>query len=96
MKWRLGIDHSVRRRTVPQSSPRPRPYTTSVNLKTAAFFALLAMLLLTVLDAAVFVNDLTAFLRDAVAAMTLLAAAIHLLASLALALFFFVFYRAQA
>jgi hypothetical protein len=67
-----------------------------VNLKTAAFFALIAMLLLTVLDAAVFVNDLTAFLRDAVAAMTLLAAAIRLLASLALTVFFFVFYRAEA
>jgi len=67
-----------------------------VNLKTAAFFAFIAMLLLTVLDAATFVNDLTAFLRDAVAAMTILAAAIRLLASLVITIFFFVFYRAQA
>ena len=67
-----------------------------MNLKTAAFFAFLATLLLTVLDLATFVNDLTAFLRGAVAAMTLLAAAIHLLAILAVTIFFFVFYRAQA
>jgi hypothetical protein len=63
------------------------------NLKTAAFFALIAMLLLTFVDAT-FLNDLLAFSRDAIAAMTLLSAAIHLLASLAVAVFFFVFYRA--
>jgi len=39
---------------------------------------------------------LTAFLREAVAAMTLLAAAIHVLASLSLTVFLYVFYRAQA
>jgi hypothetical protein len=54
------------------------------------------MLLLTVLDVATFVNDLTAFSRDAVAAMTVLSAAIHLLASLAVTVFFLAFYRAQA
>lgn len=67
-----------------------------MGLKTAAFFALIGMILLTVLDAAGFLNDLTAFLKDAVAAMTLLAAAIHLLASLGVTVFLFVFYRAQA
>jgi len=67
-----------------------------MGLKTAAFLALIGLLLLTILDAATFLNDLTAFLHDAVAAMTLLAAAIHLLASLTLTIFLFVFHRAQA
>jgi hypothetical protein len=67
-----------------------------VGLKTAAFLALIGMLLLTVLDAATFLNDLTAFLHDAVAAMTLLAAAIRLFASLTVTIFFFVFHRAHA
>ena len=67
-----------------------------MSLKTAAFFALIGMILLTVLDAAGFLRDLTAFLREAVAAMTLLAAAIHVLASLSLTVFLYVFYRAHA
>jgi hypothetical protein len=66
-----------------------------MGLKTAAFFALIAMILMTVLDASTFLRDLTAFLHDALATMTLLGAAIHLLASLAVTVFFFVFYRAQ-
>ena len=39
-----------------------------MSLKTAAFFALIGMILLTVLEAAGFLRDLTGFLRDAVAA----------------------------
>ncbi len=72
------------------------PYNRAVGLKTAAFLALIGMLLLTVLDASVFLNQLTAFLRDAIAAMTLLGTAIRLFASLTVTIFFFVFYRAQA
>jgi hypothetical protein len=67
-----------------------------MSLKTAAFLALIGMLLLTVVDAATFLNDLTAFLHDAVATMTLLSAAIRLLAGLTVTIFLFVFYRAQA
>jgi hypothetical protein len=67
-----------------------------MGLKTAAFFALIGMILLTVLDAAGVLRDLTGFLRDAVAAMTLLASVIHLLASLSVTVFLLVFYRAQA
>jgi hypothetical protein len=66
-----------------------------MSLKTAAFLALIGMILLTVLDAAGFLRDLTAFLRDAVAAMTLLGAAIHLLASLSVTVFLLVLYRTQ-
>jgi hypothetical protein len=67
-----------------------------MSLKTAAFLAFIGMILLTVLDAAGFLRDLTAFLHDAVAAVTLLGAAIHLLASLTVTIFLFVFYRRQA
>jgi hypothetical protein len=66
-----------------------------MSLKTAAFLALIGMLLLTVVNAATFLNQLTAFLHDAAAAMTLLAAAIHLLASLTVTIFLLVFYRAH-
>ncbi|HUB78992.1 MAG TPA: hypothetical protein VMB03_09365 [Bryobacteraceae bacterium] len=67
-----------------------------MGLKTAAFLALIGMLLVTVLYLAVFVNDITAFFQNAVAAMALLAAAIHLFGALAVTLFFFIFYRAQS
>jgi hypothetical protein len=67
-----------------------------MSLKTAAFFALIGMILLTVLDAAGFLRDLTGFLREAVAAISVLEAAIHLLASLGVTVFLFAFYRAQA
>jgi hypothetical protein len=67
-----------------------------MSLKTAAFLALIGMLLLTVVNAATFLNELTAFLHDAVAAMTLLASAIRLLASLTVTIFLLVFYRAQS
>jgi hypothetical protein len=67
-----------------------------MSLKTAAFFALIGMILLTVLDAAGFLRDLTGFLREAVAAISVLESGIHLLASLSVTVFLFVFYRAQA
>jgi hypothetical protein len=67
-----------------------------MSLKTAAFFALIGMILLTVLEAAGFLRDLTGFLRDAVAAMAMLASAVHLLSSLGVTVFLFVFYRAQS
>src|ERR1035437_7560193 len=51
-------------------------------LKNAAFFAWIGMTLLTVLLAAGFIRDFSAFLSGAVAAMALLKSGIHLLASL--------------
>jgi hypothetical protein len=66
-----------------------------MSLKTAAFLALIGMLLLTVLNAATFLNQLTAYLHDAVAVMTLLGSAIHLFASLTVTIFLFMFYRAH-
>lgn len=61
-----------------------------------AFFALIGMALLTIMLAVVFIRDVSAVLAGAVATITVLASFIHLLASLSVAVFFFVFYRAQS
>jgi hypothetical protein len=67
-----------------------------MSLKNAAFFALIGMILLTVLEAVGFLRELTALSHDAVATMVVLASAIHLLASLSVTVFFFAFHRAQS
>ena len=67
-----------------------------MRLKTAALFAFIGMLLVTIVYLSTFLNDLTAYFHDAIAVMTLLAAGIHLLASFTVTIFFLVFYRAQA
>ena len=67
-----------------------------MNLKSAAFFAFICMALLTVLLALGFVRDVSAILAGAIAAVTLLASLIHLLASLSVTLFLYVFYKAQS
>lgn len=67
-----------------------------MSLKNAALFALIGMVLLTVLLAAVFVRDLSSFLGGAVAALTVLTSGIHLLAAVSLAVFLYVFYRNSA
>lgn len=65
-------------------------------LKHAALFALIGMTLLTVLLAAGFIGDFSAFLSGAVAAMALLKSGIHLLASLSVAVFLYVFHKAHS
>jgi hypothetical protein len=65
-------------------------------LKHAAFFALIGMTLLTVLLAAGFIRDILAFLSGVVAAMALLKSGIYLLASLSVAVFLYVFHKAQS
>ena len=67
-----------------------------MGLRTASFFALIGMLLLTVLYLAGFVRDLTSFFNNTVAALAVLESAIHLLAALTLTLFLLVFYRTHA
>jgi hypothetical protein len=67
-----------------------------MSLKSAALFALIGMILLTVLLAAGFIRDLSAFASGAVALITLLTSAIHLLASLSVAVFLYVFHKAQS
>jgi hypothetical protein len=68
----------------------------TMSLKTAAFFALIGMTLLTVLLALGFIRDVSNFLAGAIAAMALLISLIHLLASLSVAVFLYVFYKAQS
>jgi hypothetical protein len=66
-----------------------------MRLKTAALFALIGMILLTVLLATGFVRDLVGFAQGAVAAMALLTSGVHFLASLSMAVFLYVFHQAQ-
>jgi hypothetical protein len=67
-----------------------------MTLKSAALFALIGMTLLTVLLAAGFIRDVSSLLAGVIAAMALLISLIHLLASLSVAVFLYVFYKAQS
>jgi len=67
-----------------------------MTLKSAAFFALIGMALLTVLLAGGFIRDVSAILAGAIAAVTLLTSLIHLLASLSVTVFLYVFHKAQS
>jgi len=67
-----------------------------MTLKSAAFFALIGMTLLTVLLAVGFIRDVSSFLAGAIAAITLLISLIHLLASLSVAVFLYVFHEKQS
>jgi hypothetical protein len=67
-----------------------------MTLKSAAFFALIGMILLTVLLAVGFIRDVSSLLAGVIAAITVLISLIHLLASLSVAVFLYVFYKAQS
>jgi hypothetical protein len=67
-----------------------------MTLKSAALFALVGMFLLTVVLALGFIRDVSAFLSGAVAAMAVLVSLIHLLASLGVTVFLYVFHKAQS
>jgi hypothetical protein len=62
-------------------------------VKTAAFLAFIGMLLLTILDAAGFLRDLTGLMHDTIAALAVLESAIRLFASLTVTIFLFVFWQ---
>jgi hypothetical protein len=66
-----------------------------MNLKSAAFLALVGMILLTLLVVADFINVVEGVLRDLIPAMMLLRSIIYLLASIGLTVFLWVFHRAQ-
>jgi hypothetical protein len=66
-----------------------------MSLKSAALFALIGMALLTVLLALGFIRDVSSLMSGAIAAATVLVSLIHLLASLSLAVFLYVFYKGQ-
>jgi hypothetical protein len=67
-----------------------------MSLKSAALFALVGMTLLTVVCAIGFINDISALLAGAIAPMMVLKSLIHLLASLSVAVFLFVFYKSPS
>jgi hypothetical protein len=66
-----------------------------MRLKNAALFALIGMILLTVLLAAGFIRDLVGLAQGAVAALVLLTSGVHLLASLSVTVFLYVFHKSQ-
>ncbi|MGA1995063.1 MAG: hypothetical protein ABSH45_04720 [Bryobacteraceae bacterium] len=67
-----------------------------MRLKNAALFAWIGMMLLTVLLAAGFIRDLLSLARGTVAAVAPLISGIHLLASLSVTVFLYVFHKAQS
>ena len=67
-----------------------------MTLKSAALFALICMALLTLLLAVGFMRDVTSFSAGALAALALLKSLFKLLASLSVAVFLYVFYKAQS
>jgi hypothetical protein len=67
-----------------------------MSLKNAAFFALIGVILLTVLLAVGFIRDVSGLLAGAVAPMALLKSGICLLAGLGVAVFLYVFHKAQS
>jgi hypothetical protein len=66
-----------------------------MTLKNAAFLALIGTALLLVLCAAGFISTLLGVLSGITAPMALLPSLIHLLATLSLVVFLFVFHKAQ-
>lgn len=67
-----------------------------MSLKRAALFALIGMALLTVLLAFDFVRDVLGLLSGVVAVVAVLKSAVHLLASLSVAVFLYVFHKGQS
>ena len=67
-----------------------------MSLKSAALFALAGMILLTVVLALGFIRDISAFASGAIAANAMFVSLIHLLASLGVTVFLFVFYGEQS
>lgn len=71
-------------------------YTQTVNLKNAALLAMIGTVLLTILLVLNFVNNFLAFMRGLIPAMVLLSSFIYAFAALSVAVFFYVFHRAQS
>ena len=71
-------------------------YNLVMSLKSAALFALVGMILLTVVLALGFIRDISAFTSGAIAANAMLVSLIHLLASLSMTVFLYVFHKAQS
>ena len=66
-----------------------------MTLKNAAFFAFIGMTLLTVVCALGLTGDISNLLAGAIPSMMVLKSLIHLLASVSVAIFLYVFQKAQ-
>ena len=71
-------------------------HTAIMNLKSAAFLALIALSLLSLLLLADLITNVLGVLRDVVPAMALLRSLVYTFASVSLAVFFYVFHKAQS
>ena len=67
-----------------------------MNLKTAAFLAMIGMILLTILVSADFVRIVLGVMHDVIPAMSLLRSLVYLLASVTVTMFLFVFHKSQS
>jgi len=67
-----------------------------MNLKNAALLAMIGTVLLTIVLVLNFVNDFLAFMRGLIPAMAFLSSLIRAFAALSVAIFFYVFHRAQS
>ncbi len=68
----------------------------SMTLKSAALFALVGMILLTVLVGVGFLRDLLSLASGAIAPIAVLTSGIHFLASLGVTVFLYVFHKAHS
>ena len=71
-------------------------HTQIMSLKNAALLALLGTLLLTILLLLNLLNNILAFMRGVISPMVLLSSLIYAFAALSVAVFFYVFHRAQS
>lgn len=75
---------------------RVAKYTVTMNLKSAAFLALVGTLMLTVLLIAGFIFDVVNVLRGVIPAIRLLTSFIYAFAGLTAVVFLYAFHRAQS
>ena len=71
-------------------------HTAIMNPKSAAFLALIALSLLSLLLLADLITNVLGVLRDVIPAMALLRSLVYTFASVSLAVFFYVFHKAQS
>ena len=70
-------------------------HTQTMSLKNAALLAMIGTVVLTILLILNLVNTFLAFIRGLVPAMVLLSSLLYAFAALSVALFFYIFHRAQ-
>jgi hypothetical protein len=71
-------------------------HTQTMSLKNAALLAMIGTVVLTILLILNLVNDFLAFMRGLIPAMVLLSSLLYAFAALSVAVFFYIFHRAQS